>query len=94
MCLFFSFAQATEVKSYWAVCVFDSWKQERNLKAVTQLHLSISPILPSLLDMAKDEISYSLSRFIMEAKKQNGEDYPADTLRTNNLHSVVPRHVR
>ena len=78
--VFSGFAKATDVKSYWAVRVFDSWKKEKNLKAVTQPHLSISPILPRLLDMTKDQISYSLSRFIMEAKKQNGEDYPAETL--------------
>ena len=30
--------------------------------------------------MTKDELKYSISRFICEIKKQNGEDYPGDTL--------------
>lgn len=30
--------------------------------------------------MTKDELCYTLSRFVCEAKKQNGEDYPGDTL--------------
>jgi hypothetical protein len=33
-----------------------------------------------LLEMSKDELSFSITRFIMEANKITGEAYPAETL--------------
>lgn len=42
--------------------------------------MDISPIRVDLLDMSKDEICYSMSRFVCEIKKKNGEEYPAETL--------------
>ena len=78
--VYFSFSKATEKKCYWAARVFETWKHERNIKAVSQPQLNISPIQPGLLEMSNDELCYSLSRFCMEAKKQNGENYPSETL--------------
>ena len=76
--LFFLFrlAESTERKIRWAVDLFKEWVIQRNNNAVEDTSLNISPILVKLADMTKDEINYSLSRFICEIKKQNGNDFP------------------
>lgn len=40
----------------------------------------ISVIVPRLNEMTKDELAYSLSRFIVEVKKKDGKDFPGETL--------------
>ena len=42
--------------------------------------LGISPINVSLGHMSKDELNYSISHFICEVKKQNGDGYHEETL--------------
>ena len=43
--------------------------------------LKLSPILVELSEMTKDEINYTVSRFIMEICKKNGEKYPGSSLK-------------
>ena len=43
--------------------------------------LKLSPILVELSEMTKDEINYTVSRFIMEICKNNGEKYPGSSLK-------------
>ncbi|XP_072042901.1 zinc finger MYM-type protein 2-like [Amphiura filiformis] len=73
-------APSTEKKVKWATDLFREWQLERNTKAVYESSLNISPIDVDLDDMTRDELNYSLSRFICEVKKVNGEDYPGETL--------------
>ncbi|XP_022095363.1 uncharacterized protein LOC110981782 [Acanthaster planci] len=76
-----SFSKATEKKCYWAMKIFN-WKAWRNERAVqgstSDMHLS--PIRVELLEMTKDELCFSLTRFVSEAKKQNRDPYPAEIL--------------
>ena len=65
-------------KMKWAVNLFETWKQERN--SIAMFDESISVIHPELKDMMKDELNFSIARFICEVKKENGEEYPGQTL--------------
>jgi integrase len=63
--------------------MFNDWKSWRNVKAATEGNISdhdICPIRVELLNMTKDELCFCLTRFVLEAKKQNGQEYPAETL--------------
>ena len=40
----------------------------------------ISPIRPELVETTDDELCYSLIRFVLEVKKQNGDDSPTETI--------------
>ena len=75
---FFRFAASTEEKIQWAVNLFKEWKDARNKAAPS---LKLSPILVELSEMTKDEINYTVSRFIMEICKKNGEKYPGCSLK-------------
>lgn len=75
-------ATSTERKVKWAVDLFNEWKTQRNI--VADADPTLSPIHPSLDEMTKDELNYSLSRFICEIKKKNGDEYPGET-----LHEIV-----
>lgn len=48
-----------------------------------QTNTSISPICPNvpIERMTNDELNFSLSRFVHESQKQNGDPYPGKTLR-------------
>jgi hypothetical protein len=59
--------------------VFNEWKAYRNVLA-SRPHSDISAIRVELLEMTKDELCFSLSRFVLEARKQSGDEYPAETL--------------
>ena len=74
------FAIPTESKCRWAVRLFTYWQNFRNQQAETRPELDISPIRVGLLDMTKDELCFSLSRFICEIRKKNTKDYPAESL--------------
>ena len=41
---------------------------------------SYSLIRVEFIEMTKDELLFSLTRFVLEAKKQSGDYYPAETL--------------
>ena len=75
---FFRFTASTEEKIQWAVNLFKEWKDARNKAAPS---LKLSPILVELSEMTKDEINYTVSRFIMEICKKNGEIDPGCSLK-------------
>ena len=79
--LFSRFADSTMSKLRWAVTLFKDWQSNRNKHALDPSNkLDISPIMVFLEDMTIDEINNSVSRFIIEVKKMDGTEYPADTL--------------
>ncbi|CAC5383071.1 unnamed protein product [Mytilus coruscus] len=63
-------ADNTKKKMRWAINVFRKWQMERN--ELTKRDENISCIQPDLKEMTKDELCYSLSRFICEVIKENG----------------------
>ena len=71
---------STKRKCNWAVNIFNQWKAWRNERTIQQGGLGNSIIRTELVEMTKDELCFSLTRFILEAKKANGEPYPAETL--------------
>ena len=72
---FFSYSTATDSKISWAVRLFEKWRDARNAAEVE------TPICPAIEDMDSEQLNYSLSRFINESRKQNGEEYPSKSLR-------------
>lgn len=42
--------------------------------------LNYSPIRVELIEMTTDELCYALSRFVLEVRKESGEEYPSETL--------------
>ena len=66
-------------KCDWAMRAFNDWKALRNELAI-QPKFDISPFRVEFIEMTKDESSYSLQCFVLEVRKQNGEEYPAETL--------------
>ncbi len=68
-------------KMKWVVGFFRQWQQHRSQTAIEQPGMRMSPITVELEKMTADELNYSISRFIVEVKKGNGENYPGETLR-------------
>lgn len=58
----------TSKNTKWAFNVFTAWRETREEN------------VPLLLDMDHEQLSFWLSRFICEARKQNSEPYPSKTL--------------
>ena len=52
----------------------------RNHTAMVNTDRNLSPITVHMEEMTVDEINYSISHFICEIKKLDGNDYPSDTL--------------
>lgn len=63
------------------VGLFRSWQASRNKTAVEQPVMDMSPIEVPLEKMTSDELNYSISRFVVEVRKENGDPYPGETLR-------------
>ena len=58
--------------------MFNDWKANRNVQAIQ--NPNISPIRCELEEMTHDELCFTLTRFLLEVRKQSGENYPSDTL--------------
>ena len=74
------FSDATYKKLNWAKNLFDEWLNDRNEHARECKESNISVIAVPLEEMTKDELNYSISRFIVEIRKKNGDEYPGETL--------------
>ena len=77
----FRYAESTETKIKWSVDLFSKWLSSRNLFAMKNPNVQLSPILTDLEHMSRDELNYCLSRFVIKVRKQNGQLYPGKTLR-------------
>ena len=69
----------------------ETLKQERNNIAI--FDQSISVIHPQLEEMTKAELNFSISRFICEARKENGEEYPGHTLYELKIQLFLEQNV-
>ena len=63
-----------------AVALYRQWQGQRNERVMNCPTLNIGPINVRLEDMTKDELNYTISRFLCEVKKQSGEKFPGTTL--------------
>ena len=62
---------------HWAS---NEWKASRNELSVKDVQMNISPIRCELIEMTTDELCYSLTRFVLEVRKPDGQNYPSQTL--------------
>ena len=67
------FSTKTELKSKWAVNLFNSWLRNRREKYAYRS--DICTVEGELLTMDSDTLNYSLGAFITEIRKENGDDY-------------------
>lgn len=58
----------TDKNTKWALGVFNAWRKERGSD------------IPELIAMSPESMNFWLSRFIMEARKRDGGDYPPKSL--------------
>ena len=66
----------TEKSTAWALRTLNDWRNERNKQSATG---DISPLY--LLEKPEAEkLNFWLSRFVVEARRKDGEPYPARTL--------------
>ena len=54
-------------KCQWALNAFNEWKSARNTSAA-ETNSDISPIRLELVEMSKDDLCYSLMRFVLEVR--------------------------
>ena len=72
-----AFPPATSRKAKWAPDLFEEWCKWRNMTKAAKDGMSFIPV--NLCQMTKDEINYSISRFICEVRKADSSEYPRDT---------------
>ena len=75
----------TKKNTAWAVRVFEHWRDEKNCG------------IPELVEMTTEQLNFHLGKFILEARKKDGTEYPPRSLyliacgllrflRDNNVH--------
>lgn len=72
----FSYAGATKKKCDWAYRIFCEWRAVRNM----ELSSKDKPLIPDLMMMDKEQLCVALCPFVLEVRKQTGENYPSQTL--------------
>lgn len=73
------FAPSTKKKALWAGRIFVQWKCIWNFKLKQNNDLD-NIITTNLINMEIAQLNEVLSYFVMEIQKQNGEEYPQETL--------------
>ena len=74
------FAPSTKKKALWAARIFEQWKCICNYKIKQQGTNLDNMIMTILMNMDIPQMSDVLSFFLMEIRKQNGDEYPHETL--------------
>ena len=64
----------------WALRTFNEWAMARNNRRVEFSEDAHSKIYHSIEKMSTEDLSYWLSKFVMEVRKINGQCYPPKTL--------------
>ena len=74
------FAPQSKKKMLWAVNLYDQWRKNRI--GMTDASVQIfNADLQFYKNFTKDELCYSLCRFVREVKRLDGNDYPPNTIR-------------
>ena len=72
------FSNSTKKKAQWAGQIFEQWKYIQNYKLKQG---KLDKIIDyNLINIGTDQMNEVLSFFLMEIRKQNGEEYPHETL--------------
>lgn len=69
---------ATKKKANWAYRVYLDWKVQRNMRALQDP--TLGHIGTDIVCMSVEELTYSLTRFVMEVRDKTGQYYKSDTL--------------
>ena len=69
--------QNTLSKSKWAMNVFRKWFEEWRVR----IGDDINKVLKNVEEFTKNDLDYCLRYFYSDARKENGEFYPPDTLK-------------
>ena len=64
----------TRKNTAWAVGVFRNWRNERNFRPHVQT------LIPELTMMTAEQLNFYLGRFVGEARKVDGNEYPPKSL--------------
>ena len=73
---------ATRYKDEWASRAFETWRSKREKIALRDK--SIRCVKTPLENMSAEELNESMAHFVSEVKKQDSQEYPA-----NSLHGLV-----
>lgn len=87
---FFRFAPSTMSKIRWAVNTFKEW--QKNSNQISKNRADISPILVDADITTKDDLNYTVSCLIYEAKKADGSKYPRHNVRCHYLFTPAYVH--
>jgi hypothetical protein len=68
-------SKQTRKSTTWAVKVFEEWRNARNQQAQAG-----NQLIPALNVMTAQQLNTHLSHFILEARRQDGSEYPGKTL--------------
>jgi len=71
----------TQYQTNWAASVWKQWAEWRNTTQDTTIPDNIAKMVPSdIKQLSEEELGFWLSRFVLEVKKKNGDDYPPNSL--------------
>ena len=70
----------------WALKVFKQWREPRNAANVEQCPDNL------LLEPCMEQLNYCLSRFVVEARREDGMPYPP--LSTSNILAEIYHHAK
>ena len=74
------FAPQSKRKILWAVNMYSDWRKYRKQQPMPPREI-VSADLDVIGSFTKDDLCFSLSRFVREVKKIDGSDYPPNTIR-------------
>ena len=69
----------TRLSTAWSVNVWSEWAKHRNEKVMVGGEKSHG-LIDDVSQMSLDDLSFWLPRFVMEVKKEKGDDYPPNSL--------------
>ena len=79
----------TRQSTLWAVNVWKAWaKQRKCIEDDEKKYL----LYDNILDMSVESLSFWLSKFVIEVRKENGEEYPPDSI--YSICCGLQRHLR
>ena len=68
----------TKAVTAWGIRIYTEWAAHRASK--TSSDSEVRDLETPLLSMRSEELSYWLGKFVLEARKKNGDEYPPKTL--------------
>ena len=72
--------EKTKQSTSWSLNVWKEWSKERNAVPFTEELEKNHALVEQFTDLPLESIQFWLPKFIVEVKKSNGENYPAESL--------------